>query len=132
LTNLNAIHLIGIRKLFACFRCIFKEYFECVQVCPPDIIYKRLFPDLLPMGWDIATGNGWLSASCHGCFPVNPFTGEMTIYDSNKINDYGLFAELDSCLEFCSLNNTLIPEHAPWFPVAIFVDRDSYIRLPRT
>ena len=125
----KGLDLLSSKGLFACFRCITDQYLEHVGTCPPKDVYQSLIKNLKFMGWDIATGNGWLSASSHGSFPINPFTGIAVDSNNSKINEYGLFSSLDDCLKYCQINDTQIPEHAPWFPVAIYVDESSYIRL---
>jgi hypothetical protein len=127
--NPSVLDLLPEKELFACFRCITKEYIEHVQVNPPKAIYSRLIDSLIFVGWDISTGNGWLSASCHGSFPINPYTGEELDQNVNKLNEFALFSDSNDCLLCCQTNNSLIPEHAPWFPVAVFVDPGSYARL---
>lgn len=32
---------------------------------------------------------------------------------------------------YCDINNDNIPEHAPLYPVAIFLDKNSYTRLKK-
>ncbi len=125
----KALFSISEQGLFSCFRCISEDRLQHVQVNTPKLLYRDLIGDLKPMGWDIATGNGWLSASCHGLFPINPFTGKEVDSNADLINEYGLFDSLDNCLVYCKKNNSQIPEHAPWFPVAIHVDKSSYSRL---
>ncbi len=129
--SLNVLKLLNKRGLFACFRCITEGYFKHIQANPPKEIYQNLFCDLKPVGWDIATGNGWLSASCHGRFPIDPFTGYETDQNADQINKYGLFSRLEDCLIYCQINNAEIPEHAPWYPVSIYVDKGSYARLKK-
>ncbi|NVN90287.1 MAG: hypothetical protein HXX11_06745 [Desulfuromonadales bacterium] len=132
MVDVHALGLLAEHGLFACFRCITENYLEQVQVYPPKAVYQKLIDDLIPMGWDISTGNGWLSASCHGCFPIDPYTGDEIDQHADKINKFGLFFTLDDCLTYCQTNNSLIPEHAPWFPVGIYVDKSSYARLSGT
>lgn len=129
LTSPKALELISDHDLFLCFRCIAETYLAHVQVCPPTRVYQRLVGDLRSMGWDISTGNGWLSASCHGHFPVDPFSGDTIDDNILQINKFGLFNNLDDCLKYCEINNSQIPEHALWFPVEIKLDVGSYSRL---
>jgi hypothetical protein len=129
MVNVDALKLIEKNSLYACFRCIDKNLIDYVQVCPPKLIYQGVQGNLKLIGWDIATGNGWLSASCHGCFPIDPFTGDALDENADKINKFGLFSSFDDCLVYCQKNNLQIPEHAPWYPVAICLDLSSFNRL---
>lgn len=117
--------------LFACFRGVHEEFFELVQTSPPYEVYANLINDLKLVGWDISTSNGWCSASCEGIFPINPFTGEAVDQNLSEINQYGLFESLEDCLNYCRINNEKISENAPWYPVAVYLDMSSYIRLER-
>jgi hypothetical protein len=127
--DLKILDLLGKFGLFTCFRCIQEKYLDHVQTCPTTQFYKSLLKNLVFVGWDICSGNGWLSASCHGCYPFNPFTGNAINDDYKIINGYGLFANLNDCQKYCKINNESILEHSPWFPVAIYVDHGSYLRI---
>jgi hypothetical protein len=129
IVDFNALRLLADRELYACFRCIGPEFLQHVQVNPPSRLYEKFFGDLVQVGWDIATGNGWLSASSHGCFPVDPFSGREIDQNAHMVNRFGLFSAFGDCLAYCQQNDSAIPEHAPWFPVAIRIDKDSYTRL---
>jgi hypothetical protein len=55
MTDQNALNLLAKRELFACFRCILKEYIEYVQTCPPSELYRGLTDDLTLVGWDVSS-----------------------------------------------------------------------------
>lgn len=118
-------------ELYSCFRGVHVDYSKYIQAYPPDGIYENLEKDLTFVGWDIATSNGWSSASCEGMFPINPFTGEILDENIDQLNSYALFEELDSCLNYCRLNNNKLPENAPWYPVAVNLDNGSFNRLQK-
>ena len=119
------------KELYACFRGVEKSLLGYIQAYPPEDIFENLSDHLKFMGWDISTGNGWLSASCHGCFPVDPATGDEIDENAWQINKFGLFEHFSDCIMYCEKNNNKIPEHAPWYPVAVFVDDDSCNRLKK-
>lgn len=118
------------KNLFACFRAVSEDLLAYVQTCPPRKLYSHIENSLKMVGWDIATGNGWCTASVEGIFPINPLNGE--VLDKEKIsllNDYGLFHSRDDCLDYCKLNNENSSADAYWYPVAVYVDQDSFVRL---
>lgn len=123
------LQLIAKQNLFACFRVIENRHMRCVDAYPPRALYQDLIQELKIVGWDIATGNGWLSASCHGRFPIDPFTGKTLDKNHYKINKFGLFDSIDDCEIYCRINNEEILEHSPWLPVAIYVDKSTFNRL---
>ncbi len=129
ITNTKVLNMLPQWGLFACFRGIQEDYLKQVQAYPPKETYEHLINDLMLMGWDISTGNGWSSASCEGIFPINPFTGEATDENIVQLNRYGLFDSWENCLNYCHINNEKIPEYLPWYPVAVYVDQCSYKRL---
>ena len=83
--NIDVIPLLIKRDLFICFRCVTSEIVSYVQAYPTTGTYEKISNELNLMGWDIASGNGWLSASCHGCFPINPFNGQHIDKYANDI-----------------------------------------------
>lgn len=115
--------------MYTCFRAVAKEYMSHVNVDPPKKFYQSLISELKFMGWDIATGNGWCTASVEGIFPINPFTGDVLDGNISQLNEYGLFDCLENCSDYCQLNNEKIPENSPWYPVAVYTDHNSYTRL---
>lgn len=129
LVDVNVLELINNQGLFACFRGIQKQFLEHVNAYPPEGIYTNLVNKLKFMGWDISTGNGWRSASCDGYFPLDPFTGEARDENISQLNKYSLFSLDKHCLEYCEINNKELPDYSPWYPVAIYVDKNSYNRL---
>lgn len=116
------------KNLFACFRGIHSKDLEIVQ-CPLAKEISAMEIPLTIMGWDIANGNGWVSASTDGVYPIDPFNGSVLDENVEKINAYGLFDSLDDCKGYCLLNNQQVPARAPWYPVAIFLDHLSLERL---
>lgn len=125
----KAFDKISNLELFVCFRGVHEEYLELVQTRPPKEFYESLKDELVLIGWDISTGNGWCSASSEGLYPLDPFTGEILDENIKQLNEYGLFGALENCLEYCRLNNEEIPDNSPWYPVAIYIDKESSKRL---
>jgi hypothetical protein len=93
--------------------------------CPFGVRVLDLVPPPLFMGWDIVRGNGWVSASCDGKFPIDSTGEQRDGENASVLNDYSLFDGLDSCLRYCDLNNMEIPEWAPWYPVAVYCDSQT-------
>jgi len=110
--------------LYASFRCVHESILEHVQTVPPLELYESIRDELICVGWDVVSGNGWLSASCHGLYPIDEDEN-----NKSELNDYSLFDCLKDCLECCEENNLGLPEHAPWFPVAVCLDANSYERV---
>lgn len=129
ITDTKVFESLNKLGLYACFRGIAKEYINHVNVFPPYEFYQNLISELKFMGWDIATGNGWCTASVEGVFPINPFTGDVLDGNISQLNEYGLFYSLEHCKKYCQVNNEKISEDSPWYPVAVYVDLYSYNRL---
>jgi hypothetical protein len=129
LKDVDVLPILNVQGLFACFRLVFPEILERLAVRPPTETYTALERNLQPMGWDIASGNGWLSASSHGCYPIDPFTGDSLDDHVREVNSFALFDSLADCEAFCDKNNVAIPEHAPWFPVLVCVDSWTHNRF---
>lgn len=116
--------LLDILKDFghmACFRGVEGGFLRMLQVSPPVEVYEKIWSRLEFSGWDICSGNGWLSASAHGVYPIDPFDGQTMNALSFEVNSNGLFDELNDCVAVCAINNKEIPEHCPWAPVAVFI-----------
>ncbi len=126
----KAIYYVGKYRYFCCFRAVFEADFNLLQVIPPEMLYKKLMPELCFLGWDVCTGNSFISASCHGVFPINPFDGQVNdTIAINLINNFGLFFTSEGSRLFCNLNNSEIREHRPWYPVGVFTDKNSFMRM---
>lgn len=120
-TSPDTISEIQELNIMLCMRCVRASDIPYTD-CPLSIRVTDMVPEPLFMGWDIVRGNGWVSASCDGYFPINS-TGEQRNHNEIGIlNNYSLFDDLVRCLEYCERNNKEIPEWAPWYPVAIFCD----------
>ena len=123
------LDLIDAAGSFACFRSVRLPNVALEGLSPLPEVYQEIERKLIHVGWDICSGNGWLAASCHGIFPVNPFTGESVDRNASMINKFGLFDEFVDCDNYCELNNAAIAEHAPWFPVAVCISKIGAGRL---
>jgi hypothetical protein len=88
---------------------------------PPKHHYVEIVERGRRLGWDICSGNGWLPASAHGIFPIDPVSGESLTENGGHLNRFALFDDLDQCLFCKEENDKWIPEHSPWFPVAVYV-----------
>jgi hypothetical protein len=125
----HALTLLDKNQLYACFRGVSKNYLDVVD-CPLAIPLADFSIKLKLVGWDIANGNGWVSASCDGVYPIDPFDGSQLDGNANQINGHGLFDNLKDCLSYCAVNDESFPARAPWYPVAIYLDLMSFDRLP--
>jgi hypothetical protein len=125
----SMLEMLGDHGLFACFRAVQEIHLDLVGEVPPTAVYEELRASLVHMGWDICTGNGWLSASAHGCFPINGITGIIDEANGFQINDWGLLAAFEDAETLSCLNDAEIPVHAPWFPVEVLLDEGSFRRL---
>lgn len=125
------LDLLPKKNLYACFRGVEKNIIKHIDVYPIERIYRNILNELIFVGWDVCTGSGWLSASIHGHFPIDIKTGNNIDVNAEKINVFGLFESQYDCILYCDINNDNIPEHAPWYPVAIFLDKNSYTRLKK-
>jgi hypothetical protein len=96
----HSMEQIAEHGLFACFRGIEREYLEAIN-CPLAVRRDVFEIGLHHMGWDIANGNGWLSAACAGVVPLNPFDGLANSEDVRQINRYGLFENYEDCVRYC-------------------------------
>lgn len=123
LKDRSLLNLIDRAGVFACFRSVNMHNVIQIDVVPDEKVYHEIAGELCFIGWDICTGNGWLTASCHGIFPINPFTGSEIDSNASMINLFGLFEGISDCVEYCRLNNLGIPEHSPWFPVGVSVTK---------
>lgn len=129
LVDIKVFDLLEKFDLYACFRGIEKQYINHVNVAPPTRLYQNLISKLDFMGWDIAMGNGWCTASVEGFFPINPFTGEILDENISLLNRFGLFETWEHCMNYCQINNQRLPNESPWYPVAVYLDRYSHSRL---
>lgn len=127
ITNAAIFPLLEQFDLFACFRFVDVGTLEHVNVAPVAESYDDILRDVMPIGWDIFTGNGWRSASTDGIFPIDPFTGSTE--DVAKVNRFGLIDAEAECRALCELNNREVPSWAPWHPVSVALDASSYKRL---
>jgi hypothetical protein len=130
-TDEGALNILDELGLFACFRAVEVFRLPKIHAVPPSLLYTGLRANLMLVGWDVCSGNGWLSASSHGIFPINPFTGEVIDVDA-KINCFGLFDDADDAERCCAANNLGLSSHAPWYPVGVLLTAKSYERLRRS
>lgn len=127
LVDLTVLTELSKYGLYSCFRCVSPEWVKYTDSYPPHSIYASIKNTLCFVGWDVATGNGWRSASTDGCFPIDPFSGEID--EQDKINQFGLIRDASDCIFYCKESDITVPDYAPWFPVAVYVDSESYQRL---
>ncbi|SMR83554.1 hypothetical protein SAMN04488030_0030 [Aliiroseovarius halocynthiae] len=128
-TDINITRVARRLGLFLCFRAVETDALSALEIQPASDIYEELSDQLIPVGWDVCSGNGWLAASCHGIYPFDPFVGPNSDNLDLDINDFALLRNLEDCRQCCDLNNQEIPEHAPWFPVAIYLMESDVARL---
>lgn len=116
--------------LFACFRLVSKDLLPRFNVQPASEFYDGLTSELILMGWDIFTGNGWSSASADGYFPIDPFTGE--VLGGVPLNEFGFISGGGECIDLCLIKNERVPAWAPWNPVAVCLDISSSERAKKS
>jgi hypothetical protein len=124
----TAMQRIEAAHLFACFRVVHHNALAQVD-CPLAVKLSEFEIPSVFMGWDVATGNGWVSASFEGVYPIDPFDGKELSPDAIRTNSYGLFAHERDAAHYSTLNDHEVPSRAPWFPVAIYLDSSSAARL---
>jgi hypothetical protein len=47
----------------------------------------------------------------------------------SKLNDWGLLNSLRDCCDYCELADREMPQDAPWYPVAVCLDKGTFRRL---
>jgi len=83
----------------------------------PAPCYDEWQNNLYLLGYDVATFFT-LSAFWHGISPYSENCEEL-------LNHFGLFNDIAEGLKWVQLNNDGIPEHAPWYLVALFVSKET-------
>jgi hypothetical protein len=115
--------------IYPCFRGVLLSDLKKTGTVPNSRLYENIIRSLVLVGWDVCVGNGWISASYEGIYPINPFSGEFLDGNSDQINLYGLFDQLSDCTECCSKNNDNSHGNEEWYPVAIYLTVESIRRL---
>lgn len=87
----------------------------------PSTLYEESQQNLCLLGYEVATFFS-LSAFWHGISPYSEGTEQ-------ELNQFGLFTTMDQGLRWAALNNEQIPEHAPWYLVALYVVPETKARL---
>ena len=125
LTDLRAVDLIAEMGLHLCFRGVEKGLLPLIDVVPNSKIYESIQRNLVIVGWDVCCGNGWLPASLIGDYPIDVISGKGFGDEGQQTNEFGLFASKDAALENSVVNDDLVPEHAPFYPVAVMLTKSS-------
>ncbi|WP_394155882.1 hypothetical protein [Loktanella salsilacus] len=123
LVDPSAVDLIEKMGLHLCFRAVDKSLLPIISAVPNSAFYARIQEDLDIVGWDVCCGNGWLPASLVGDYPIDVLSGKEVGDDGQKTNELGLFATKNEALKNCAKNNDLVPEHAPFYPVAVMLPK---------
>lgn len=126
--NMTAIDVVNSMGYYSAFRGVAQSdviYTDCTNAMPVEAIGRGL----IFVGWDVVSGNGWVSASCRGVFPINPFDGNCRENGMNDVNPYGLIDDYEKCTAYAKSNNFINAGHAPWYPVSIFIDSTTLARL---
>ncbi len=121
--DLAVLSLIEARGLVALFRGVRACDLDYVLGVAPAHRYAEILTHGSRLGWDICSGNGWLTASAHGAFPVDTVTGEALSDGGEALNGFALFDDLGDCLDWIAENDRDSPEHAPWYPVALYASQ---------
>jgi hypothetical protein len=124
---IERLHQIGVMICMRCVRAVDRVYTDC----PIGISIDAMNPKPLFMGWDVVRGNGWVSASCDGCFPTDSDGLLRPGENAGALNDYSLLERLVDCLAYCSRSNVEVPQWAPWYPVAVYCDYWSKAEVDR-
>lgn len=124
LSDAQALGEVARLGLFACFRAVQPIFADHVQTTPPTAIYSSLREEIMHLGWDVCVGNAFAPASLEAEFPTS-MDGESDY----SLNEWSLLDSLEGAEHYTDLNNKLTPEDAPWYPVAVCVDKRSYQRL---
>jgi len=130
INDLGCIITILNHGVVPCFRVIEASFRALVSVVPPSSNYSKLRNGLLLAGWDLCCGNGWVSASMDGIFPIDPITGEERNSDSKLINDNSLFANYSDCKMYADKNDEYFPQSSPWYPVAVALPLEAESLFP--
>ena len=93
------------------------ETFIDISGFVPAPFYDEWQKKLYLLGYDIATFFT-LSAFWHG---VSPYSENC----DGILNKFGLIDDVEEGLKWVQLNNSGIPEHAPWYLVALFVSQET-------
>ena len=125
----NAFDRVDDELLFSCIRMVRKSDIGKTDVVPNTRIHQENAADFVRVGWDICNGNGWVSASLDGDFPINPISGEVRGEGIEMLNGYSLFERLEDCDRFCDLNNEPPHESPPWYVVGVYLTSRSLGRL---
>jgi len=126
IADTNALEEVKKLGAFACFRAVHDRFAGHVQTCPPSAIYAFLQGGFVHLGWDICVGNGWVSASTEGDFPLDGLSGRIEPECQHLFNEWSLLGSLDDARHYCELNDQWLPSDAPWYPVSVCVDERSY------
>lgn len=129
MVNATALDKLDDMDLYACFRSVEEHRLPSLSVSPPLEEYKMLSNKLTLLGWDVCSGNGWLSASAHGCYPFDAFSGSIANTDYPPVNKYSLLNNMKDSQFLCLENNRELTEHAPWYPVGVYISNRSLLRL---
>lgn len=87
----------------------------------PSPVYNVLSNGLSCLGYEIATAFD-TSAFCHGISPYSEGSEDL-------LNEFGLIRTIDEGLTWVQMNNSEIPEHAPWYLMALYVSLETKARL---
>jgi hypothetical protein len=104
---------------FLCVRAVEDEILPMLDLRPEPMsnLIERRF---IRVGWDVATGNGWRSASCDGLFPGDEGTNDVFI-----LNEFSLIEKFEDCVSYCEKNNRVNLTMAPWYAVGVYVDKEA-------
>lgn len=115
--------------LFCGFRAVERVRLEILGFQPPAMFYDEIIGELVFVGWDVCSSNNWSSASLHGRFPVDATAGQLDRVEGKYSNGFSLISDEKVCVKFCEMNNLSVAEHAPWYPVGLFVTIKSFARF---
>lgn len=123
MTSSALLDVVKGTERYLCFRGVQRDVLEFLDVVPNTLSYHSIEDEFVLVGWDVCSGNGFLSASCHGIYPIDPFTGSDLDESVQRLNNVGLFKTLKQCVGYCAVNDKELPEHSPWFPVGVLITR---------
>jgi hypothetical protein len=111
------------------FRAVRENDAKIVDTVPNSVFYRQITDELDLVGFDVCSGNGWISASVESEYPVDPISGNLLNIDFDKVNCYSLFYDLDFAFKYLDIVNIEAKEHQPWYPVAVLITPYSRSRL---
>lgn len=98
------------------------EYAE-IHTIPPSLKEDFLI-NFLNIGYDVVDVSG-ISALTDVGYALD----SVSLFEKFRVNQYGIIAEIGEAMEVANLASSLCPEHAPFFPVNLWGERNLITRF---